>query len=78
MKTLRFYTGVSDHHKLIGTVLRSIFAKEKPKKIFYRCYRKFDIKMFEEELEKQLPSVSDLASFQFVFKVILNQFAPLK
>ena len=44
----------------------------------YRYYRKFDTKRFEEELEKQLPSVSDLASFQFTFKVILNQFAPLK
>ena len=59
-------------------MLRSTFAKEKRKKIFYRYYRKFDTKKFEEELEKQLPSVSDLASFQFTFKVILNQFAPLK
>ena len=59
-------------------MLRSTFGKEKPKKIFYHYYRKFDTKKFEEELEKQLPSVSDLASFLFAFKVILNQFAPLK
>ena len=32
MKTLTFETCVSDHHKLIGTMLRSIFAKGKPKK----------------------------------------------
>ena len=30
MKTLTFETGVSDHHKLIGTMLRSTFAKGKP------------------------------------------------
>ena len=32
MKTLTFETGVSDHRKLIGMVLRSTFAKGKPKK----------------------------------------------
>ena len=36
MKTLTFETGVSDHHKFIGTMLRSTFAKGKPKKMFYR------------------------------------------
>ena len=76
MKTLTSETGVSDHHKLIGTMLRSVFAKGKPKKIFDRCYRNFDNKTFEEELQKH--SVSDFESFQFAFKVILNQFAPLK
>ena len=78
MKTLTFETGVSDHHKLTGTMLRSTFAKEKPKKMFYRCYKNFDIKRFEEELQKQLPSVPDFESFQFAFRAILNQFAPLK
>ena len=38
-------------------MLRSTFAKGKPKKIFYRCYRNFDYKKFEEELQKILPSV---------------------
>ena len=78
MKTLTFETGVSGHYKLIGTMLRSIFAKGKSKKMFYRCHRNFDNKKFEEELEKQLLSVSDFESFHFAFKVILNQFAPLK
>ena len=52
MKTLTFETGVSDHHKLIGTMLRSTFTKGKPKEMFYRCYRNFDNKKFEEELQK--------------------------
>ena len=59
-------------------MLRSTFSKEKPKKMFYRCYRNFDNKKFKKELQKQLPSVSDFESFQFAFKVILNQFVSLK
>ena len=78
IKTLTFETDVSDHDKLIGTMLKSTFVKGKPKKMFYRCYRNFDNKKFEEELEKQLPSVSDFESFQFAFKFILNQVTPLK
>ena len=35
MKTLAFETGVYDHHKRIGTMLRSTFTKGKPKKMFY-------------------------------------------
>ena len=42
LNTLTFETGASDHHKLIGTMLRSTFAKGKPKKIFYGCYKNFD------------------------------------
>ena len=55
MKTLTFESGVSDHRKLIGTMLRSTFTKGKPKKMFYHCYRNFDNKKFEEELQKNYP-----------------------
>ena len=43
-------TSVSDHHKLIGTMLRSAFAKGKPTKVIYRCYKNFDYEKFEVEL----------------------------
>ena len=52
--------------------------KENLKKMFYRCYRNFENKKIEEELQEQIPSVPDIESFQFAFKFILNQFAPLK
>ena len=78
MKTLTFETGVSDHYKLIDTTLRSAFAKGKPKEMFYCCSKHFGNKRFDEELQKQLLSVSDFDSFQFAFKVILNRFAPVK
>ena len=57
-------------------MLRSTFVKGKPKKTV--CYENFDNKRFEEKLQNQLLSVSDFESFQIVFKVTLNQFAPLK
>ena len=69
---------LSDHHKLIVTVLRSTFGKEKSRKMFYRCYKNFDNNRFEEELQKKSLTVSDFESFCFAFKVTVNQFAPLK
>ena len=78
MNTLAFKTGVSDHHKLIGTMLRSTFAKGKPKKIFYRCYKNFDNEKFQEELKKHFSSVLDFESFHLAFKTTINRFPPLK
>ena len=62
MNTVTFEKGASDHHKLIGAMLRSTFAKGKPKKIRYLCYKKFDNEKFEEELKKHLSSVLDFES----------------
>ena len=50
MESLTFETGVSDHHKRIGTMLRSTLTKGKPKKMFYRPIKTLTIKGFEEEL----------------------------
>ena len=72
MNTLTFDTGVSDHHKLIGTRLRSTFAKGKPTKIFYHRYKNFRNEKFEEELKKFLSSVLDFESFQLAFKTTLD------
>ena len=35
MNTITFETGVSDHHKLVGMILRTKFAKSKPKKLYF-------------------------------------------
>ena len=51
MNTLTFKMGVSDHHKLVGTMPRSTFTKGKPKKIFYGCYKNFDNEKYEEKLK---------------------------
>ena len=38
MNTLTFETGLSDYHKLIGTMLRSTFSKGKPKKFVTKIF----------------------------------------
>ena len=43
-------TGISDHHKLIGSFLKSKFQKLPPKNVFYRDYKKFDETVFLDEL----------------------------
>ena len=36
------------------SICRVTYAKEKSKKLFYRCYKNFDNKLFEETLIKNL------------------------
>ena len=78
MKTLPFETGVSDHHKLIGTKQRSVFPKGKPKKLFYRCYKNFGNETFEEELKRYLFSVLDFELLHLELKTTLDQLTPLQ
>ena len=43
-------TALSDHHKLIGSFLKSRFNRFPPKNILYRDYKKFDERIFLDEL----------------------------
>ena len=53
MKTNVFKTGVSDHHKMISTIMKLHFARESPKTKYYRDYLKSDIGYFNSELSRQ-------------------------
>ena len=78
MNTLTFETGLSDHHKFIGTMLRSTFVKGKPKKIRYFCYKNCNNEKFEQELKKHLSSVLHFELFHLAFRTTLDRFEPLK
>ena len=80
MKSATFETGLSDHHKLITTILRKTISKGNSKKMFYRDYKRFDQKKFETELKLKLNSKTNLSysTFQAVFLDILNKVAPVK
>ena len=91
MKTNIFETGISDHHKMISTIMKLHFTRESPKTKYYRDYRKFDIDYFSSELSRQLNSVfcsikenvdyeelNDFSRFHTVFLNLLNIQAPLK
>ena len=45
-------TGMSDHHKMIGSFLKSTFRRLPPKNISYRDYKNFDSVTFLNELSK--------------------------
>ena len=65
-----YETDISDHHKIIISVLRKTFAKGKLKTVFYRCYKNFDQGSFNETLKDRvsLPSLS--------FENFLRYFSP--
>ena len=91
MKTSAFETGISDHHKMISTIMKLHFTRESPKTKYYREYRKFDIDYFSSELSRQLDSTfssfkenedcdefNEFNRFHRVFLSLLNIQAPLK
>ena len=47
-------TGISDFHKLLDTVLKTFYKKQRPKIIHYRNYKNFENKNFREDLKKEL------------------------
>ena len=59
IKTLTFDIGIPDHLKVIDTMPKSVFIKEKPNNIFHRFCKNFDNEIFEEDLKIELLSVSD-------------------
>ena len=77
MNTLTFKTGVSDHHKLLGTMPRSTFTKGKPKKMSYGCYKNFDNEKYEEELKFVFIFSQKFESLHLALKTTLDQFVRL-
>ena len=75
-------TGLSDHHKMTITVLRSFFQKKEPVKINYRDYKLFDISLFRTELKNRLEGLDkhDITyeQFEYTFMEVLNTHAPMK
>ena len=49
--TTTVFTGLSDFHKLVLTVLKTSITKSKPQKITYRDYKNFDSVRFKDELK---------------------------
>lgn len=80
--TFTIETGLSDHHKMTVTVLRSFVQKLAPCCIRYRDYKKFNSVLFSNELTRELYDINieniNYDSFQFIFTRLLNQHAPMK
>ena len=71
---------LSDHHKLILTIMKSGSFKGSPRKKVYRLYKYFDIDLFKIALQEKLIHLENDASsaFSSAFRVLLNEYAPLK
>ena len=72
--------GLSDHHNLVVTVLKSTDTKQKPLIKHYRDWSKFNHTVFRLELREALNNIDPLEyeNFQEKFLSLLNLHAPMK
>ena len=75
-----FETGISDHHKLVSTTLKSGRFKGTPKMKIYWSYKIFEIENFNRIWKDKLKNLTNhsYAEFENVFLKELNKHAPLK
>ena len=75
-----FETGLSDHHKLILTIMKSGSFKGSSRKNVCKSYKYFDIDLLEIALQEKLIHLEHDAysAFSSAFRVVLNEHAPLK
>ena len=77
--TSSFETGLSDHHHLIYSILKSTFEKEEPKQVIYRNYKHFQWQHFENDLKSSLNNCNgNFDIYEKVFTSALNSYAPKK
>ena len=80
--TLNLETGISDFHKMVITVMKVFYKKQKPKIIQYRSYKNFDNQVFQRELNSELLKIdlnnAELSEFTEIFLSILDKHAPKK
>ena len=79
-----FETGLSDFHKMTLTVLKSSFAKQKPRILNYRNYKFFNNTLFRDQVLNKLTNsnlqISDkgLKHFKETYLSVVNTIVPLK
>ena len=78
--TIIVFAGISDFHKLVLTVLKINFTKNKPKEIIYRDYKNFDSFLFNDEVKNvlDLDKINSYAMFEELFLKVLDKYAPVK
>ena len=72
-------TGLSDHHHLISSMMKTTFEKEESKVLVYRDYKNFNFNCFKSELLSKFHHNNvTFTSFENNFVNVLNQQAPKK
>ena len=54
-----FETGISDHHKLVSTILKSGSFKGTPKMKIYKSYKKFELENLNRILKDELENLTN-------------------
>ena len=72
--------GISDHHSLIITALKSLLLKGNATAKLYRDYNFFNMDHFKKDLDNSLKnnSITEYSYFQNIFLEILHKHAPIK
>ena len=81
INTVVLETGLSDHHKMTVTVMKTFAPKQGPILVKYRDYRKFNSQTFKKELQYNLSIINDNTcydKFENTFKEVLDKHAPIK
>ena len=78
MKANSFETGLSDHHHMIYTILKTKFEKFKPKKSIYRNSKQYDSDQFKLDGFNSMSAMRTNATFKNNFGSILDRHAPKK
>ena len=78
--TTTVFAGISDFHKLVLTVLKISFTKNKPKEIIYRDYKNFNSFLFNDELKNvlELDKINSCTMFEKLFLKALDKHPPVK
>ena len=78
--TLTLSCELSDFHKLVTTLLKTTFYKNKPREIVYRNYKYFNSHNFNDELKFVFSkeNIDSCSKFNQTFLNVLNKHAPLK
>ena len=82
LSTTTIETGISDFHKMVITVLKIFYKKQKPKVILFRSYKNFDHHRFKTDLNNELLSFDfdngHFRDFKIIVLSILDKYAPVK
>ena len=78
--TVAVWSGISDFHKLVLTVSKTSFGKNKRCQILYRGYKDFNSEYFNEDLQDTLSTtqINTCKQFEDIFLSVLKIYAPLK
>ena len=74
------FTGLSDFHKMVLSVLKTTFRKNKAREIIYRDYSNFDSEIFKKKLKESLDEkkICEYKIFEEIFLQLLSLHAPTK